>query len=114
MRPTYVVLALAVAAPLAAQRPDSAGGWGMHRTMMYRMEGPGSHGGAAMRAMASTPMHLLMHKDDLKLTDAQVAKLTKLRDGAKATHDAAMADMDKHQDALAALMAGANPDTNQL
>ena len=137
MKTMQVLLALAVAAPLAAQQPDSArqpampmgpmmgpgmmqGGMmqgGMqpmmgpmmgHMTQMMGMMGP------MMRGMAFNPAHLLTHKDDLKLTDQQVAKLTALRDAFVAAHDSAMAAMQTHMQAMAPLMSAAAPDTAQI
>ncbi|HUL04151.1 MAG TPA: Spy/CpxP family protein refolding chaperone [Gemmatimonadales bacterium] len=117
MKPIHVLMALALAAPLAAQKPDSDShgmGMGPHRMMGPMMGMDGVHEGAAMRMIAFAPEHLLAHKDDLKLTDAQVAKLTTLRDGAKATHDAAMNDMRTHGKELASAWSGASVDTAQL
>jgi len=118
MKPFHVLMALAMAVPLAAQKPDSGArhdmGMGPHRMMGPMMDMDGVHGAAAMRMMAFAPEHLLAHKDDLKLTDAQVAKLTTLRDGVKAAHDAAMTDMRTHGEELASAWAAATVDTARL
>jgi Spy/CpxP family protein refolding chaperone len=121
MNLTRLALALAVAAPLAAQQPDSAKGWPMRRG--EGMEGPGMMGhmmemsdltGPMTRGMVYSPAHLLAHRDALHLTDAQVAKLTTLRDAAQASHDAAMAEMRTHGKALATALAAPAPDTAQM
>jgi Spy/CpxP family protein refolding chaperone len=131
MRGMSLLLALAVAAPLAAQQPDSAkkpampmgGHRGMmgpgmmqgdmqgmmgHMQMMQGMMGP------MMHSMAYTPASLLMHKDQLKLTDQQVTRLTALRDAAKTAHDAAMNDMHTHMQEMLPLMDAATPDTAKI
>jgi LTXXQ motif family protein len=121
MKAIAPIVALALAAPLAAQQPDTARwhpgmpmGHGMMGPgmMMERHEGPMM--GVALRVMVFTPAHLLLRKDELKLTDAQVAKLTALRDHAKTARDAAMADIATHRKALTSLLETAAPDTTQL
>jgi len=108
-----LLLALVVAAPLAAQQPDSAKpSFGFHplvRDMMmsHTMEMMGS----MMRTMAFTPDHLLARKDALQLTAQQVSRLTALRDVAKAAHDAAQAEMQTHMTEMAHAMGAAAPDT---
>ena len=74
-------------------------------TMMQEMMGP------MMRAMAYAPEHLLAHKDALGLTDQQMARLTAIRDAAKAAHDAAAADAKTHGDALGQVFSASTPDT---
>lgn len=128
------LLAIAVAARLSAQQPDSAsrapmrmehgqdmmgamgglkGGMG---GMMGGMGGLMGHmmemgGGAMMRGLLFSPAHLLMHKEALGLTDQQVGKLTALRDAAKTGHDAGMTEQEKHAKALQAALTAATPDT---
>lgn len=132
MRPMSLALALLVAAPLAAQQPDSAkkpampmgGRPGMMGRGMMRPGGmPGVMGhmqrmqgmlAPMMGSMAFSPAALLMHKDDFKLTDQQVTKLTALRDAAKAAHDAAMTDMQTHMKEMQPLMSSAAPDTAKI
>ena len=98
-----------IAVPLAAQdttllrRPGARPGGAMVQremgrrgdddmmAMMREMMAP------IMRIVAFTPDHLLDHKDSLQLTADQVAKLTSIRDAAKAAHDAAAAGV-RHQD----------------
>jgi LTXXQ motif family protein len=129
MKHMRILLVLAVAAPLAAQQPDSAkrpmtmpmgqgmmdraGGMEMHGEMgmmaqMMEMMGP------MMRTMAFAPDHLLARKDALDLTPQQVTRLTALRDAAKAAHDAAQTDMRTHMDAMAQTMKANAPDTTAL
>lgn len=127
MKSTGLLFALAaVAAPLAAQQPDSAKKPAM--PMAPGMMGPGMmHGdmgpmmgqmmgmmGPMMQAMAFTPEHLLSQKEPLELTPQQVTRLTALRDAAKAAHDAAQTEMQTHMQAMTQAMKAAAPDTNQL
>jgi len=124
MKSVRLLLALAVAAPLAAQQPDSAKrpmpmGPRMERRMMG-MEGMGrmeEHMGMMrpmMRGMVFAPDHLLARKDVLELTPQQVTRLTALRDASKSAHDAAETDMRTHMEAMSTVMKAANPDTTQL
>lgn len=128
MNPIRIALALAViAAPLAAQQPDTSkrpgmrmdmgggmgmmgGGMGMGGMMghMGQMMGP------MMRVMVFSPGHLLAHREVLGLTDQQVSKLTALRDATQSAEQAARADADTHGRALAGVLSSANPDTAQL
>jgi Spy/CpxP family protein refolding chaperone len=133
MRRMSLLVALAVAAPLAAQQPDSAkkpampmgrapGMMGGQRGMMQgdmhgmmgAMMGNMPMMGAMMRGMAFNPGSLLMHKDVLQLTDQQASKLTALRDAAKTAHDAAMGEMHTHMQEMMPLMSAATPDTAQI
>ena len=110
------LVALALAAPLAAQQSDSmhhpmmgAGhGMTMDDPMMERM------GPSLMRMMLYTPQHLLARKDALGLTPDQVGRLTALRDGAKATRDAAMAEAETHLKELEQVANVAKADTAAL
>jgi len=109
------LVALALAAPLAAQQSDSmhhpmgAGhGMTMDNPMMERM------GPSLMRMMLYTPQHLLARKDALGLTPDQVVRLTALRDGAKATRDAAMAEAETHLKELEQVANVAKADTAAL
>lgn len=135
MKSIRMLMALAVAAPLAAQQPDTARKPAMP---MGQMPGPGMMQGGMhgrmgmmgpgmghmqqmmgmmepmMRGMAFTPEHLLARKDALELTAQQVTRLTALRDAAKTAHDAAHAEMQTHMEALQTAMKAASPDTNQL
>ncbi len=111
-----LLLALLVAAPLAAQQPDSTKPpMGMHpmmdQMMMMHMMGLM---GPMMRTMAFTPDHLLARKDALELTAQQVTRLTALRDAAKAAHDAAQAEMQTHMTELANAMRAGAPDTSAV
>jgi hypothetical protein len=116
MKSIRMLLALAVATPLAAQQPDSAkpmqraGGMEMPGMMgqMMEMMSP------MMRAMAFEPDHLLARKDALELTPQQVTRLTALRDAAKTAHDAAHSDMETHVQAMAQTMKATAPDTTAL
>jgi LTXXQ motif family protein len=136
MKSMRMLLALAIATPLAAQQPDTAKhampmGPGMGREMMHgqmgAMQGPdmmehmaGMMGhmmemmGPMMRSMAFEPDHLLARKDALELTPQQVTRLTALRDAAKTAQDAAQSDMKTHMDELARVMKASAPDTAQL
>lgn len=67
-----------------------------------------------MPIMAYTPDHLLARRDSLKLTSDQVTRLTAIRDGAKATHDAAAADFKTHMGAVSSAFQAAAPDTGAL
>ncbi len=64
-----------------------------------------------MRAMADAPQHLLRQKDALHLTSDQVTQLTALGDSAKAAHDAAAHQAQKHLGELEQAMQAAAPDT---
>jgi hypothetical protein len=119
MNRTSMLLALVVAAPLAAQQPDSTkpampmrrhGEMEMGQMMMGMMEMMGP----MMRTMAFEPDHLLARKDALELTPQQVTRLTALRDAAKTAHDAAHAGMQTHMGALAQTMKANAPDTTAL
>jgi len=110
------LVALVLAAPLAAQQSDSmhhpmmGAGHGMtlDDPMMERM------GPSLMRMMLYTPQHLLARKDALGLTPDQVGRLTALRDGAKATRDAAMAEAETHLKELEEVANAAKADTAAL
>lgn len=132
MKGMSLLLALAVAAPLGAQQPDSAKpampmgagpgmmGHGMRQGdghgMMSPMMGHPLMGmiGPMMRTAAYNPASLLRHKDVLKLTDQQVSRLTVLRDAAKTAHDAAMSEMQTHLKEMRPLMDAAAPDTAKI
>jgi hypothetical protein len=111
------LVALALAAPLAAQQPDSmhhpmmGGGPGMTMMddpMMERM------GPSMMRMMLYTPQHLLARKDALGLTADQVGRLTTLRDGAKTARDAALAEAETHVKELEQVANAAKADSAAL
>ena len=120
-----MLVALAAAAPLAAQQPDSArkhampmapGMMQMHGRqpgMMEHMMGMGMME-PMMRGMAFNPEHLLSRKDALELTPQQVTRLTALRDAMKTAHDAAHTEMRTHMEALSTAMKAATPDTNSM
>lgn len=113
-----LLLALVVAAPLAAQQPDTTkppmGMPPMHPMMGQMMMQMMDMMGPMMRTMAFTPDHLLARKDALELTAQQVTRLTALRDAAKAAHDAAQAEMQTHMTALAQAMQAGAPDTGAV
>ena len=67
-----------------------------------------------MRTMVYAPEHLLSRRDSLHLTSDQVTRLTAIRDGAKAAHDAAAADVKTHFDELAQAFQSPSPDTTAL
>lgn len=133
MKSMRMLLALAIAAPLAAQQPDTAKhpmpmgpgrmGQGMMHGEMGAMQGQGHMGGMGqmmemmgpmMRSMAFAPDHLLARKDALALTPQQVTRLTALRDAAQKTHDAAHSEMQMHMGEMAKAMEAAAPDTAQV
>jgi Spy/CpxP family protein refolding chaperone len=136
MKAIRTLLALAVAAPLAAQQPDSAKkpampmghqmgqmmGPGMMQGRMMEMQGMmgqmmghmSQMMGPMMRGMGYMPEHLLMKKDQLQLTAQQVTRLTALRDAGKTAHDAAHADAKTHMDALRQVLQANAPDTTAL
>src|SRR3989442_898036 len=132
MRLTHTLLALMICVPVAAQQRDTTkkgppamghgmapgampgGGMGMEGMMGGMMGHMMQTMGPMTRTMASSPAHLLMHKDVLHLTDQQAAKLTALRDAAQAAHDAAMTAMRTQGEAMATAMSVATPDTTQL
>jgi Spy/CpxP family protein refolding chaperone len=129
MKGMSLLLALAVVAPLAAQQPDSAKkptmpmgrspgmmGQGMMQGDMQgmMMDHMQSMMGPMMRNMAYNPSSLLMHKDELKLTDQQVTKLTALRDAAHKAHEAAMSEMHTHMQELMPLLGAATADTARM
>ncbi len=121
MQLARLLLAIAVATPLAAQQPDAAKRPPMPMGQMMpggamgpMMEEMGEMMGPMMRGMVFSPAHLLTRRDALRLTDQQVAKLTALRDAAQASHGAAMTEMRAHAREMMAAMAGATPDTAHL
>ena len=128
MKVIHTLLALAVAAPLAAQQPDSARkptrpmghmGPGMMQGRMMERHGPmmghmSPMMGPMMRGMGYNPEHLLMKKDQLQLTAQQITRLTALRDASKTTHDAAQADAKTHMDALHQVLQANALDTTAL
>lgn len=133
MKSMRMLLALAIAAPLAAQQPDTAKrpmpmgpgrmGQGMMHGEMGAMQGQGHMAGMGqmmemmgpmMRSMAFAPDHLLARKDALALTPQQVTRLTALRDAAQKTHDAAHSEMQMHMGEMAKAMEAAAPDTVQV
>ncbi|HSE68910.1 MAG TPA: Spy/CpxP family protein refolding chaperone [Gemmatimonadales bacterium] len=137
MKTMRLLLAAAIAVPLAAQQPDSTkaagppygammgpgmvqGGMmpGGAQMMMgpmagYMMQMMGMMG-PMMRAMAFSPAHLLAHQEDLKLSKEQVTKLSALRDRFAAAHDSAFAVMQKHMNEMAPLLSTATPDTVKI
>jgi Spy/CpxP family protein refolding chaperone len=110
MKVIHMLLALAAAAPLAAQQPDTA----KHGRMMERHGPMMGHMSHMMRGMGYNPEHLLMKKDQLQLTAQQITRLTALRDAAKTAHDAAQADAKTHMDALHQVLQANAPDTTAL
>jgi len=135
MKVIRTLLALALAAPLAAQQPDSAKppampmghqmgqmGPGMMQGRMMEMQGMmgqmmghmSQMMGPMMRGMGYMPEHLLMKKDQLQLTAQQITRLTALRDAAKTAHDPAQADAKTHMDALRQVLQANVPDTAAL
>ena len=95
------------------------GGMGMGGGMMggmmgHMMEHMAPMMGPMMRVMIFSPGHLLMHKQQLNLTEAQVAKLTSLRDAARSAEESANSEAEKHGRELAETMGGANADTAAL
>ena len=128
MKVIHTLLALAVAAPLAAQQPDTARvktpmghqmGPGMMQGRMMERHGPmmghmSQMMGPMMRGMGYNPEHLLMKKDQLQLTAQQITRLTALRDAAKTAHDAAQADAKTHMDALHQVLQASALDTTAL
>jgi LTXXQ motif family protein len=103
MKSTTMLLAVALAAsPAAAQQPGG-------EASMMRDAGP-----AIMRMMLYTPQHLLARKDALALTPDQVSRLTALRDGVKAAHEAAEAEAQAHMKELDQAANAPQPDTVAL
>src|SRR5579872_4957892 len=128
---SLLLAVVAIPCMLAAQQPDSAwkhgmpggegmrGGMGMGGGMMggvmgHMMEHMAPMMGPMMRVMIFSPGHLLMHKEQLNLTEAQVTKLTSLRDGARSAEEAASSEAEKHGHELAEVMGGASADTTAL
>src|SRR5262245_13088180 len=118
MSSVRTLLALVVAAPLAAQQPDSARRhMAMGETMDHRKMMQAEHMEMMRpmtRGMVFAPAHLLERKDVLELTPQQVTRLTALRDASRSVHDGAQAEMQIHLDAISTVMKAANPDTVQL
>jgi hypothetical protein len=122
MKSAYSLGVLVIAAlPLAAQRPgppmprDSARhGMMPGREMMAHWHQMGDMMGPMTVAMAFAPDHLLQRKDALGLSAQQVTRLTTLRDGAKAGHQAAAADAKQRMEALRQAMQSATSDTAAL
>lgn len=125
-----VVLALAIATPLAAQQPDSSqmaapDSLGRHHMMYHgqRGRGRGPWGGNRMmggegrsmgRDMAFDPARLLARKDVLGLSPQQASRLTTLQKGVEPTFTSARTEIRKQHDAIAAIMKADAPDTAQL
>jgi hypothetical protein len=113
-----LVLMALVAAPLAAQHPAKPDTDMMHHMMGQGMMPPMMQMqetmGPMMRGMAFAPDHLLKRKDALGLSTQQVARLTAMRDAAKAAHDAAHADGKTHMGAVAQAMQAGAPDTSAV
>ena len=93
------IVALALAAPLAAQQDSTRPmGHGHQHCMGASCPAQGAGGmgmgmgmgitGPMARTMAFTPGHLLDHKDILGLSEAQVTRLTELRDATQRAHAA--------------------------
>ena len=111
----WMLIALACAAPLAAQQPDSAKrmphpGMGRGGMMMQHpgmgmdemMMGDSTMIHAMMGSMAYMPQHLLDMKDTLHLTADQVTRLTGIAQRAKTARDAALAAARPHLEEMAA------------
>jgi len=121
MNSTLILTALVLAAPIAAQQPGKPDStrhpmMGPGRMSGTMMEGSMMHdmGPALTRMMLYTPQHLLARKDTLGLTPDQVSRLTRLRDGAQAAHDAAAADARTHTQAIEHAASAATLDTAAL
>lgn len=112
-RPLLAVLALATA-PLAAQHPGKPMGRGAVGHMMGDPMGMQEMMGPIMTVMVYAPQHLLAHQDALGLTADQVARLTGLEDATKMAHDAALAEVKAHVQAIAQAADAAAPDTAVL
>ena len=114
------VVALA-AAPLAAQqpaKPDTSGhammGPGMMPGMMMGSSMMREMGPAMATMMLYTPQHLLARRESLGLTADQVNRLTALRDGSKATFEAATTEAQTHMKELDQTANAPRPDTTAL
>jgi Spy/CpxP family protein refolding chaperone len=112
-------VAIVVAAPLAAQQPDSGMrgrkmiGDTAHRQHMGMME-PGMGGMSGMMMMgdmAFAPEHLLAQNGELQLTAQQITALTALRDAGRRDGKTAMDKAKVHMDELRTAMDAASPDT---
>lgn len=114
-----VVLALAIAAPLAAQQPDSSSSAPpdsaqRHHTMLRGHRGRGPWRGNQMmerrqwgsmgRDMTFDLAHLLARKDVLALTPQQVTRLTALQQSAEPAFTASRTEIRKQREAIAAIM----------
>jgi hypothetical protein len=107
----WLVVLAGAAAPLAAQQHQAPRGMaqgGMHGDMMPGMD---SMMAPMMRAMATSPQHLLRQKDALHLTGDQVTQLTALADASKSAHDAAAQQAQMHLGEMEQVMQSAAPDT---
>jgi hypothetical protein len=115
MNHRWMLIALACAAPLAAQQPDSAKRMphpGMGRRGMMKqhpdmgmdemMMGDSTMMRVMMGSMAYMPQHLLALKDTLKLTADQVTNLNGIAQRAKTGRDAALAAAKPHLEEMAA------------
>ena len=112
-KPLLIAAAFA-ALPLAAQqpaKPDST-----RAPMSAMMEGPmlREMGPALMRLLLYAPQHLLARKDALDLTADQIARLTRVRDGSNAGHEAAMTDARAHLKELELAAGAPKPDSAAL
>ena len=109
----WMLIALACAAPLAAQQRDTTKRM-PHREMGRRgmkqhpdmgmdemMMGDSTMMRAMMGSMAFMPQHLLAMKDTLKLTADQVTSLNGIAQRAKTAHDAALAAARPHLEEMA-------------
>src|SRR5260370_30141094 len=111
----WMLIALACAAPLAAQQPDSAKrmphpGMGRGGMMMQHpgmgmdemMMGDSTMMRAMLGSMAYMPQPLLNMKDTLHLTADQVTRLNGIAQRAKTARDAALAAARPHLEEMAA------------
>ena len=117
-RPWLAVL-LVLAAPLAAQQPGKPPADSMRHPMMPMAPMMGAPmmqqmGPAMMHLMLYTPQHLLAREDALGLNADQVKRLTALRDGTRAAHEAAQAEAETHLKEMEQGATAATPDTSAL
>src|SRR2546427_501437 len=100
-----------IPAPIAAQQPMMGPG-GMAQMAgdpLMRQMGP-----AMMKMLLYTPQHLLARKDALGLSADQITRLTALRHGAQATHEAAEVEAQAHMKELEQAANAPKPDTSVL
>lgn len=109
-----LLLALVVAAPLAAQQPDSTGLAPRDSGISRRFDGRHGFRYRHRRGTAFDPARLLARKATLGLSAGQMSQLTALAAGARSGRASARQQMQSERAAIAAGLRAESPDTTQL